>query len=46
MPLTKKGQKVKAAMQQTYGKKRGERVFYATEAKGTVKGLAKKGKSR
>ena len=44
MPLTKKGAKVKAAMQKTYGKGRGERVFYATEAKGTVKGLAKKEK--
>ena len=44
MPLTSKGKKVKAAMQKQYGKGRGERVFYATENKGTVRGLAKKGK--
>jgi hypothetical protein len=44
MPLTTKGKKVKAAMQKQYGKERGERVFYATENKGKVKGLAKKGK--
>jgi hypothetical protein len=41
MPLTKKGTKVKAAMQKTYGAKKGARVFYATEAKGKVKGLTK-----
>jgi len=44
MPLTSKGKKVKAAMQKQYGKEKGERVFYATENKGKVKGLAKKGK--
>ena len=46
MSLTKKGKKVKAAMEKTYGKKRGERVFYATEAKGSITGLAKKGKTK
>jgi len=43
-PLTKKGAKIKKAMEKTYGKKRGERVFYASERKGTIKGVAKKRK--
>jgi hypothetical protein len=30
MPLTKTGSKVKKAMAKTYGKKKGEQVFYAT----------------
>jgi hypothetical protein len=42
MPLTKKGAKVKKAMEKTYGKERGERVFYAAENKGSLKGVAKK----
>jgi hypothetical protein len=42
MPLTKKGSKIKAAMAKQYGKERGERVFYASENKGTIKGVAKK----
>ena len=41
MPLTRKGRVVKKAMQKTYGPKKGTRVFYATEAKGKVKGLTK-----
>lgn len=44
MPLTKKGKKVKRAMEKQYGKKKGERVFYASERKGTVKGVKKRGK--
>ena len=44
MPLTTKGKKVKAAMKKQYGKDKGERVFYAAENKGTVRGLAKKRK--
>ncbi|MDA9272051.1 hypothetical protein N9Q05_01540 [bacterium] len=44
MPLTPKGKKVKAAMRKQYGKDKGERVFYATETKGSVRGLAKKRK--
>ena len=44
MPLTAKGKKIKAAMQKQYGKDRGERVFYATENKGAVKGVARKRK--
>jgi hypothetical protein len=46
MPLSKKGKKVKAAMEKTYGKRKGEQVFYATEKKGSVKGLTKKKKRK
>lgn len=42
MPLTKKGEKVKAAMKKQYGAKKGEQIFYATENKGKVTGLTKK----
>jgi hypothetical protein len=42
MPLTKKGQKIKAAMIKEYGAKKGTSVFYASENKGTIKGVAKK----
>ncbi len=41
MPLTKKGKKIKAAMMKQYGADTGERVFYAAENKGTIKGVAK-----
>jgi hypothetical protein len=41
MPLTKKGEKIKAAMQKEYGSKRGEQVFYASQNKGTIKGTHK-----
>lgn len=41
MPLTKKGKKIKKAMQKTYGKKKGKRVFYASQQKGTIKGTHK-----
>lgn len=44
MPLTKKGKKIKAAMAKEYGKEKGERVFYAAENKGTIKGATKKRK--
>jgi hypothetical protein len=44
MPLNKKGKKIKAEMQTQYGKETGERVFYASENKGTIKGVTKKGK--
>lgn len=46
MPLNAKGKKIKTAMQQQYGKEQGERVFYASENKGTIKGVAKKGKKK
>jgi hypothetical protein len=41
MPLNAKGKKIKAAMQKEYGKKAGERVFYASENKGSIKGVTK-----
>jgi len=42
MPLTKKGKKIKSAMVEEYGKKKGETVFYASENKGRIKGVTKK----
>ncbi len=33
-------------MAKEYGKKKGEQVFYATENKGTIKGVTKKGKKK
>jgi hypothetical protein len=42
MPLTTKGKKIKSAMEKTYGKKKGEEVFHASERSGKVKGVAKK----
>lgn len=42
MPLTKKGAKIKRAMQKTYGKKRGERVFYASKNAGKIRGVEKR----
>ena len=41
MPLTKKGKKIKTAMKKEYGEEKGERVFYASENKGTIKGVHK-----
>ena len=41
MPLLKKGSKIKKAMIKQYGKKKGERVFYASANKGTIKGVEK-----
>jgi hypothetical protein len=41
MPLTPKGEKIKRAMKEQYGEEKGERVFYASENKGTIKGVAK-----
>jgi hypothetical protein len=42
MPLSKKGRKIKRAMVQQYGKKRGASVFYASINKGRVKGAKRK----
>lgn len=39
MPKTKKGKKIMAAMTKQYGKKKGERVFYASRNKGTITGV-------
>jgi len=39
MPLTKKGNRIKAAMSAEYGGKKGERVFYASKNAGKIKGV-------
>jgi hypothetical protein len=39
MPLTAKGEKIKAAMQQEYGEKKGEEVFYASKNAGKISGV-------
>jgi hypothetical protein len=44
MPLNPKGEKIKAAMEKEYGTEKGKKVFYASENKGTIKGV-KKGES-
>jgi hypothetical protein len=47
MPLTKKGAKIKRAMVKQYGsQKAGERVFYASANKGTIKNVHKGKKKR
>jgi len=42
MPLTKKGSKIMSAMKKNYGKKKGEKIFYASKNKGTIKKVEKK----
>jgi len=42
MPETKKGRKIKKAMKDRYGKKKGEQVFYASANKGTIAGVHEK----
>jgi hypothetical protein len=44
MPLNTKGQKIKKAMEKTYGKKKGDKIFYASENKGKIKNVKKKKK--
>ena len=39
MPKTRKGEKIMRAMKKQYGPKRGEQVFYASENKGTIRGV-------
>jgi len=39
MPLTAKGQKIMANMQQEYGPEKGERVFYASRNAGRITGV-------
>lgn len=39
MPLTHKGEVIKKAMTEEYGKEKGERVFYASKNKGTISGV-------
>lgn len=43
MPTTKKGKKIKKAMEKQYGKKKGDSVYYASIVKGKVKGAEGKG---
>ncbi len=42
MPLNAKGHKIMSSMMKEYGKEKGKRVFYASENKGTIKGVARK----
>ena len=42
MPLTKKGTKILNKMEKSYGAKKGEQVFYASQNKGVIKGTHKK----
>lgn len=44
MPLTKKGEHIKAQMKKQYGPKKGASVFYASQNKGVIKGTHKRGK--
>jgi hypothetical protein len=39
MPLTEKGQKIKSAMVEKYGAKKGEEVFYASKNAGKITGV-------
>lgn len=41
MPLTQKGQKIKKAMTEQYGAKKGEQVFYASKNAGKITGVDK-----
>ena len=44
MPLSEKGTKIKKAMAQQYGAKKGEQVFYASANKGVITGVEKRNK--
>ena len=44
MPLNEKGIKIRAAMRKTYGPKKGDQVFHASENAGKIKGGKKRGK--
>ena len=39
MPLNKKGKKIMKSMKKQYGKKKGEKIFYASKNKGVIKGV-------
>ena len=41
MPLNKKGKKIMKSMKKQYGKKKGEKIFYASKHKGVIKGVKK-----
>ena len=42
MPLTDKGKKIIKSMKKQYGKKKGEKIFYASANKGTITGIEKR----
>lgn len=42
MPLNEKGKKIMSAMKKEYGKEKGKSIFYASNNKGTIKGVEKK----
>jgi hypothetical protein len=42
MPLTKKGLKIRSALEKYYGKDKGEEVLYASINKGKITGAEKK----
>jgi len=44
MPLSEKGTKIKKAMTQQYGSKKGKQVFYASANKGAITGVEKRKK--
>ncbi len=44
MPLTKKGRTIMTAMMREYDGKKGKQVFYASERKGTIRGVSRKKK--
>ena len=46
MPLTEKGKKIMTSMKGQYGKKEGEKVFYASRNKGTIKGVERANKGK
>ena len=46
MPLTTKGKKIMKSMKKQYGKKEGEKVFYASRNKGTIKGVERANKGK
>ena len=41
MPLNEKGKKIMKSMKKQYGKKKGEKIFYASKNKGVIKGVKK-----
>lgn len=42
MPLTRKGVKIRRAMRGTYGKTKGDQVFYASERADVLKGVKRR----
>ena len=42
MPLTNKDKKILADMKKEYGEEKGEKVFYASQNKGTINGTHRK----